>query len=99
MMNNGKLSFMLHCQSVCVGGGRMDFTSTCLKAFDDLIRPCWEADPKKRPTSQQILLRLDAMMNNGKLSLMLHCKRVCVGGEMGAPLRMGGLYKHLFESI
>ena len=71
----------------------MDFRTTCPQAFADLIRPCWEADPKKQPTSQQI--RLDAMMNNGKLSLMLLCEiGVCVWGG-----GVCGLYKHLFESL
>ena len=96
MMNNGKLSFMLHCECVCGGGGGgVDFTTTCPQAFADLIRPCWEADPKKQPTSQQILLRLDAMMNNGKLSFMLHCECVCVGVFGGR----GGVYDHLSSSL
>ena len=64
--------------------------TTCPQAFADLIRPCWEADPKKRPTSQQILLRLDTMMNDGKLSFMLHCECVCGGGDgrwtLGPPV-------------
>ncbi|XP_046544214.1 mitogen-activated protein kinase kinase kinase 20-like [Haliotis rubra] len=48
-------------------GERLLVPSTCPSCFGQLMKDCWELDPKKRPTFKQILARLDAMLQDETL--------------------------------
>ncbi|XP_048238941.1 uncharacterized protein LOC124124523 [Haliotis rufescens] len=48
-------------------GERLLVPSTCPSCFGQLMKDCWELDPKKRPTFKQILARLDAMLQDESL--------------------------------
>ncbi|XP_072029209.1 mitogen-activated protein kinase kinase kinase 20-like isoform X2 [Amphiura filiformis] len=80
---------------------RLTIPSTCPQAFADLIKPCWETDPKKRPTFQQILLKLDAMLNDESLSeetsTFLRQKGTWRGEIEATMVRLRSLEKQLQE--
>ncbi|XP_043931487.1 mitogen-activated protein kinase kinase kinase 20 isoform X1 [Protopterus annectens] len=46
---------------------RLTIPSSCPTSFAELMRQCWEIDPKKRPSFKQILVTLESMSNDSKL--------------------------------
>ncbi|XP_063285808.1 mitogen-activated protein kinase kinase kinase 20 isoform X1 [Pelobates fuscus] len=46
---------------------RLTIPSSCPRSFDVLMRQCWEADAKKRPSFKQIISNLESMSNDSKL--------------------------------
>nr|XP_044624645.1 mitogen-activated protein kinase kinase kinase 20 isoform X2 [Equus asinus] len=47
---------------------RLTIPSSCPRSFAELLRQCWEADAKKRPSFKQIISILESMSNDTKLS-------------------------------
>ncbi|GAQ83389.1 Protein kinase superfamily protein [Klebsormidium nitens] len=45
---------------------RPDITSACPSALADLMRSCWDVDPKKRPIFSEIVLQLEEMQRSGE---------------------------------
>ena len=48
-------------------GERLSIPNSCPSQFAQLMKSCWEDDPKKRPSFKRILTRLEDMLNDGKL--------------------------------
>ncbi|KAM8933758.1 mitogen-activated protein kinase kinase kinase 20 isoform 1-T1 [Pelodytes ibericus] len=46
---------------------RLTIPSSCPRSFAVLMRQCWEADSKKRPSFKQIISSLESMLNDSKL--------------------------------
>ncbi|XP_068101593.1 mitogen-activated protein kinase kinase kinase 20 isoform X1 [Hyperolius riggenbachi] len=46
---------------------RLTIPSSCPRSFAELMRLCWEAEPKKRPSFKQIIANLESMSNDSKL--------------------------------
>ncbi|KAG8432450.1 hypothetical protein GDO86_016442 [Hymenochirus boettgeri] len=46
---------------------RLTIPSCCPQSFAQLMRQCWEADSKKRPSFKQIISNLESMSNDSKL--------------------------------
>ncbi|XP_077304147.1 mitogen-activated protein kinase kinase kinase 20 isoform X2 [Lithobates pipiens] len=46
---------------------RLTIPSSCPRSFAELMRQCWEADAKKRPSFKQIIANLESMSNDSKL--------------------------------
>ncbi|KAM3917481.1 mitogen-activated protein kinase kinase kinase 20 isoform 1-T3 [Leptodactylus fuscus] len=46
---------------------RLTIPSSCPRSFAELMRLCWEADAKKRPSFKQIITNLESMSNDSKL--------------------------------
>ncbi|KAM4698508.1 mitogen-activated protein kinase kinase kinase 20 isoform 2-T2 [Rhinophrynus dorsalis] len=46
---------------------RLTIPSCCPRSFAELMRQCWEADSKKRPSFKQIISNLESMSNDSKL--------------------------------
>ncbi|XP_056390786.1 mitogen-activated protein kinase kinase kinase 20 isoform X2 [Hyla sarda] len=46
---------------------RLTIPSCCPRSFAELMRHCWEADAKKRPSFKQIISSLESMSNDSKL--------------------------------
>nr|XP_033800951.1 mitogen-activated protein kinase kinase kinase 20 isoform X5 [Geotrypetes seraphini] len=46
---------------------RLTIPSSCPKSFAEMMRQCWEADAKKRPSFKQIISNLESMANDSKL--------------------------------
>ncbi|XP_030066550.1 mitogen-activated protein kinase kinase kinase 20 isoform X1 [Microcaecilia unicolor] len=46
---------------------RLTIPSSCPKSFAEMMRQCWEADAKKRPSFKQIISNLESMANDTKL--------------------------------
>ncbi|XP_033636072.1 mitogen-activated protein kinase kinase kinase 20-like [Asterias rubens] len=47
---------------------RLTIPSTCPEKLANLIQPCWETDPKKRPSFKEILKTLDRLIEDEPLS-------------------------------
>lgn len=52
---------------VVAKGERLTIPSSCPPVFAELMRKCWLAEPKDRPTSKQVLDSLEKMLNNDLL--------------------------------
>ncbi|XP_053568815.1 mitogen-activated protein kinase kinase kinase 20 [Bombina bombina] len=46
---------------------RLTIPSSCPRSFAELMRQCWEADSKTRPSFKQIISNLESMSNDSKL--------------------------------
>uniref|UniRef100_A0A1A8E172 E3 ubiquitin protein ligase n=1 Tax=Nothobranchius kadleci TaxID=1051664 RepID=A0A1A8E172_NOTKA len=46
---------------------RLTIPTSCPASFAELMRKCWQADPKERPQFKQVLLTLEAMANDSRL--------------------------------
>ncbi|KAG8559610.1 hypothetical protein GDO81_017393 [Engystomops pustulosus] len=46
---------------------RLTIPSSCPRSFAELMRLCWEAEAKKRPSFKQIISNLESMSNDSKL--------------------------------
>ncbi|XP_072274448.1 mitogen-activated protein kinase kinase kinase 20 isoform X1 [Pyxicephalus adspersus] len=46
---------------------RLTIPSSCPRSFAELMRQCWEAHAKKRPSFKQIIANLESMSNDSKL--------------------------------
>ncbi|XP_053739699.1 protein kinase Npk [Synchiropus splendidus] len=46
---------------------RLTIPSSCPASFAELMRKCWQADPKERPRFKQVLVTLEAMANDSRL--------------------------------
>ncbi|XP_018428123.1 PREDICTED: mitogen-activated protein kinase kinase kinase MLT isoform X1 [Nanorana parkeri] len=46
---------------------RLTIPSSCPRSFAELMRQCWDADAKKRPSFKQIIANLETMSNDSKL--------------------------------
>ncbi|XP_053326470.1 mitogen-activated protein kinase kinase kinase 20 isoform X1 [Spea bombifrons] len=46
---------------------RLTIPSSCPRSFAELMRQCWDADSKKRPSFKQIISNLESMSNDSKL--------------------------------
>ncbi|MEE6489654.1 hypothetical protein FKM82_015637 [Ascaphus truei] len=46
---------------------RLTIPSSCPRSFAELMRVCWEADSKKRPSFKQIISNLESMSNDSNL--------------------------------
>ena len=43
---------------------RLAIPSTCPLPFANLMKSCWELEPKKRPSFKSILVKLEEMLND-----------------------------------
>ncbi|MGH0120375.1 UNVERIFIED_CONTAM: hypothetical protein FKN15_039178, partial [Acipenser sinensis] len=48
-------------------GVRLTIPSSCPASFADLMKQCWDADPKRRPHFKQIMMTLESMSNDSQL--------------------------------
>ncbi|XP_033866182.2 mitogen-activated protein kinase kinase kinase 20-like isoform X2 [Acipenser ruthenus] len=46
---------------------RLTIPSSCPASFADLLKQCWDADPKRRPHFKQIMMTLESMSNDSQL--------------------------------
>ncbi|XP_053294833.1 mitogen-activated protein kinase kinase kinase 7 isoform X1 [Pleuronectes platessa] len=46
---------------------RLTIPTSCPASFAELMRKCWQADPKERPQFKQMLVILEAMANDSRL--------------------------------
>ncbi|XP_069052893.1 mitogen-activated protein kinase kinase kinase 20 isoform X1 [Lepisosteus oculatus] len=46
---------------------RLTIPSSCPASFAELMRQCWETEPKKRPMFKQIIMTLESMSNDSQL--------------------------------
>ncbi|XP_051943541.1 protein kinase Npk [Hippocampus zosterae] len=46
---------------------RLTIPSSCPASFAELMRKCWQAEPKERPQFKQVLVTLEAMANDSRL--------------------------------
>ncbi|XP_069081456.1 mitogen-activated protein kinase kinase kinase 20 isoform X1 [Pleurodeles waltl] len=46
---------------------RLTIPSSCPASFAQLMRHCWDADSKKRPSFKQIIANLESMLNDSRL--------------------------------
>ncbi|XP_028328464.1 mitogen-activated protein kinase kinase kinase 20-like [Gouania willdenowi] len=46
---------------------RLTIPTSCPASFAELMRKCWQADPKERPQFKQVLVTLEAMANDSRL--------------------------------
>uniref|UniRef100_A0A3Q2GPN7 Mitogen-activated protein kinase kinase kinase 20 n=1 Tax=Cyprinodon variegatus TaxID=28743 RepID=A0A3Q2GPN7_CYPVA len=46
---------------------RLTIPTSCPASFAELMRKCWQADPKERPQFKQLLLTLESMANDSRL--------------------------------
>lgn len=46
---------------------RLTIPTSCPASFAELLRKCWQADPKERPLFKQVLLTLETMANDSRL--------------------------------
>ncbi|XP_008431923.1 mitogen-activated protein kinase kinase kinase 7-like [Poecilia reticulata] len=46
---------------------RLTIPTSCPASFAELMRKCWQADPKERPQFKQVLLTLESMANDSRL--------------------------------
>ncbi|MED6235779.1 hypothetical protein ATANTOWER_000268 [Ataeniobius toweri] len=46
---------------------RLTIPTSCPASFAELMRKCWQADPKERPQFKQVLLTLETMANDSRL--------------------------------
>ncbi|XP_044159658.1 mitogen-activated protein kinase kinase kinase 20 isoform X1 [Bufo gargarizans] len=46
---------------------RLTIPSSCPRSFAELMRQCWDAEAKKRPSFKQIISNLESMSNDSKL--------------------------------
>ncbi|MBN3300290.1 M3K20 kinase, partial [Amia calva] len=46
---------------------RLTIPSSCPASFAQLMRQCWETEPKKRPMFKQIMMTLESMSNDSQL--------------------------------
>ncbi|XP_060939608.1 protein kinase Npk [Limanda limanda] len=46
---------------------RLTIPTCCPASFAELMRKCWQADPKERPQFKQMLVTLEAMANDSRL--------------------------------
>nr|XP_019957254.1 PREDICTED: mitogen-activated protein kinase kinase kinase 13-A-like [Paralichthys olivaceus] len=60
------LSFLL-LVFVCLHIQRLTIPTSCPVSFAELMRKCWQADPKERPQFKQMLVTLEAMAHDSRL--------------------------------
>ncbi|XP_044074277.1 tyrosine-protein kinase ABL2-like isoform X2 [Siniperca chuatsi] len=48
-------------------GVRLTIPTCCPASFAELMRKCWQADPKERPQFKQVLVTLETMANDSRL--------------------------------
>uniref|UniRef100_A0A3B4Y451 Mitogen-activated protein kinase kinase kinase 20-like n=1 Tax=Seriola lalandi dorsalis TaxID=1841481 RepID=A0A3B4Y451_SERLL len=46
---------------------RLTIPTSCPASFAELMRKCWQADPKERPQFKQVLVTLETMSNDSRL--------------------------------
>ncbi|KAM6919332.1 uncharacterized protein FYW49_008855 [Xenentodon cancila] len=46
---------------------RLTIPTSCPASFAELMRKCWQADPKERPQFKQVLVTLETMANDSRL--------------------------------
>ncbi|XP_029929893.1 mitogen-activated protein kinase kinase kinase 20-like [Myripristis murdjan] len=46
---------------------RLTIPTSCPQSFAELMRKCWQADPKERPQFKQVLMTLETMANDSRL--------------------------------
>ncbi|XP_034038278.1 protein kinase Npk isoform X1 [Thalassophryne amazonica] len=46
---------------------RLTIPTSCPASFAELLRKCWQADPKERPQFKQVLVTLETMANDSRL--------------------------------
>ncbi|KAK6485069.1 mitogen-activated protein kinase kinase kinase 20-like isoform X1 [Huso huso] len=46
---------------------RLTIPSSCPASFADLLKQCWDSDPKRRPHFKQIMMTLESMSNDSQL--------------------------------
>ncbi|CAL8345702.1 unnamed protein product [Merluccius merluccius] len=46
---------------------RLTIPTSCPASFAELMRKCWQADPKERPLFKQVLMMLETMANDSRL--------------------------------
>ncbi|MGH0168636.1 UNVERIFIED_CONTAM: hypothetical protein FKN15_061821 [Acipenser sinensis] len=46
---------------------RLTIPSSCPASFADLMKRCWDSDPKRRPNFKQIMMTLESMSNDSQL--------------------------------
>ncbi|XP_056276644.1 mitogen-activated protein kinase kinase kinase 13-A-like [Pseudoliparis swirei] len=46
---------------------RLTIPTSCPGSFAELMRKCWQADPKERPQFKQVLVNLETMANDSRL--------------------------------
>ncbi|KAM9323162.1 protein kinase Npk [Pholidichthys leucotaenia] len=46
---------------------RLTIPTSCPASFAELMRKCWQADPKERPQFKQVLITLETMANDSRL--------------------------------
>ncbi|XP_033992991.1 mitogen-activated protein kinase kinase kinase 7-like [Trematomus bernacchii] len=46
---------------------RLTIPSSCPASFAELMRKCWQADPKERPQFKQVMVTLETMANDSRL--------------------------------
>ncbi|XP_024129623.1 mitogen-activated protein kinase kinase kinase 13-B [Oryzias melastigma] len=46
---------------------RLTIPSSCPASFAELMKKCWQADPKERPPFKQVLVTLETMANDSRL--------------------------------
>ncbi|KAK1166138.1 mitogen-activated protein kinase kinase kinase 20-like isoform X1 [Acipenser oxyrinchus oxyrinchus] len=46
---------------------RLTIPSSCPASFADLMKQCWDSDPKRRPHFKQIMMTLESMSNDSQL--------------------------------
>ncbi|MGH0147732.1 UNVERIFIED_CONTAM: hypothetical protein FKN15_039850 [Acipenser sinensis] len=65
---------------------RLTIPSSCPARFADLLKQCWDSDPKRRPHFKQIMMTLESMSNDSQLpdqcNSFLHNKAEWSNGEV-----------------
>ncbi|XP_061775507.1 uncharacterized protein LOC133567907 [Nerophis ophidion] len=49
------------------GAKRLTIPTSCPASFAELMRKCWQAEPKERPQFKQVLVTLETMANDSRL--------------------------------